>query len=56
MNQRDKMTYLLGQLESLQYPIMPGEINHGYYDLIDCLILQYKSILKMVYPDFKDEE
>ena len=52
MSQRDKMMYLLGQMEAIAYPLQPGEMNHAYYDLIDCLILQYKSILKVIYPDF----
>lgn len=57
MNQRDKMIYLLGQMEAISYPLLQqGEMNHAYYDLIDSIIMQYKSILKIVYPDFKDEE
>lgn len=56
MNQRDKMIYLLGQLEALGYPLQQGEINHAYYDLLDCIIMQYNVILKMIYPDFRDEE
>lgn len=56
MNQRDKMLYLLGKLQAIGYPLQQGEMNHAYYDLIDSIIMQYKSILKMIYPDFKDEE
>ncbi len=56
MNQRDKMMYLLAQLEAISYPLQQGDLNNGYYDLIDSIVLKYKSILKMVYPDFKDEE
>jgi len=57
MNQRDKMMALLGQLEAIKFPLCWNEGNgQPYYDLIDSIAEQYKSILKMVYPDFKDEE
>jgi hypothetical protein len=55
MNQRDKMVYLLGQLQSIGYPLQQGEMNHAYYDLIDSIIMQYKNILMAIYPDFNAE-
>lgn len=53
MIQRDKMLFLLGQLESIAY-ILDGTDNQAYYDLIDCIIVQYKTILREIYPDFKE--
>ena len=57
MNQRDKMTFLLGQLESIKYPfIWTTELaSQAYYDLIDSIVDQYKSIMKDVYPDFEGD-
>lgn len=57
MTNRDKAIILLGQLEAIQFPIisMNGEFSHAYYDLLESIISQYKSILKDIYPDFEDE-
>lgn len=54
MNQRDKMIYLLGQLQALAYPLpAPHSELSGYYDLIESIIQQYESVVKNIYPDFQ---
>lgn len=56
MNQRDKMFLLLGKLEAINFPLLfdDGEVNHqAYYDLIDSIVDDYKSILKELYSDFE---
>ncbi len=57
MNQRDKMMFLLGQLEAIQFPLLPLEWKkiQGHYDLIDSIVEQYTAILKEIYPDFEDD-
>ena len=48
---RDKMLFLLGHLESIQYPIT--EYHQGYYDLLESIVNQYKAILFEIYPDIE---
>ncbi len=57
MNQRDKMMFLMGQIEAIQYPLVwkKEAASHGYYDLIESMSQQYKAIVKDIYPDFKDD-
>lgn len=47
---REKMIFLLGQLQAISFPLMwqSGEenINQAYYDLIDSIKEQYVEILK----------
>jgi hypothetical protein len=46
---RDKMILILGQLQSLSFPLMwasnQEHTNTAYYDLIDSIINQYTTLL-----------
>ncbi len=56
MNQRDKMMILLGQFNAIRFPLVGKNMNdvQAYYDLIDSMEEQYISIIKEIYPDFKE--
>jgi len=47
---RDDMIFLLGQMESIRFPLIwrAGEdnLNQAYYDLLDSIREQYVKILK----------
>lgn len=58
MNTRDKAMQLLGAIRSIEFPLKWDDRNRAentaYYDLIDSIVEQYKSLLKELYPDFED--
>lgn len=55
MTTRDKEMHLLGQLESIRFPLASNDVATGqaYYDLIDSIVEQYKQVLKERYPDIE---
>lgn len=58
MNQklRDDMMALYGQFSAISFPLVwKGEETQAYYDLIDNMLEQYKSILKRLFEDFEDD-
>lgn len=53
---RDDMMFLFGQLHAIAFPLIlnKGEENSAYYDLIDSIIEQYKSVLNRLFDGVCD--